>query len=360
MGAATDSVREKQTLHSQQLLSRYQLERDQRTRLISILARQLERARDMMPTWVEQRSAIRVVVARAEERVDKNRNESDRLLEERKQLDSFYLQKRDAVIQCLSREQEKAVANVQAKKRELAQSIDMEHETTKELMMEEKKNDELRAMLDQTVFQLENVQSEMSKFEAQVEFLDSLSTASQNFGRATSTQSGVGSISTQPWLKASAASGAPEPYATGSSASGLKGIQQYSSGALGAANGGEVSGTLYSGGVTFQGKILPDGVALPETSMMQDRARMEAHLREKEQFTAERDSTKAEIQKANAQLEQQRAQSLKMEDFVRRLLQTATASAGYLDASAKKEASAILACASKLQAAKLQRANSPA
>jgi len=155
----------KKTLHSNQLLSRYQMERDQKTRLISVLARQLERSRDMLPTWVEQQGVVRTVVSRVERQLSKRSGDIEHLLAEREQVEKFYTQKYDALVRCLSQEQERALASMQAKKRELEQSLKEEQETTQELLQQEKTNDELRATLDRTVSQLETVQNETQQVE---------------------------------------------------------------------------------------------------------------------------------------------------------------------------------------------------
>lgn len=141
------------------------MERDARTRLISILARQLERNRDLLPAWAEQQGIVRTVVSRVERQLQTRSGDIDRLLAEREQIEKFYTQKYDSMVRGLAQEQERTVSSVQAKRRELERSLEMEQETTQELLMEEKRNEELRATLDLTVVQLEGIQSEMISFE---------------------------------------------------------------------------------------------------------------------------------------------------------------------------------------------------
>lgn len=141
------------------------MERDARTRLISILARQLERNRDLLPAWAEQQGIVRTVVSRVERQLQTRSGDIDRLLAEREQIEKFYTQKYDSMVRGLAQEQERTVSSVQAKRRELERSLEMEQETTQELLMEETKNQELRSTLDLTVVQLEGIQSEMISFE---------------------------------------------------------------------------------------------------------------------------------------------------------------------------------------------------
>jgi len=252
------------------------MERDARTRMISILARQLERNRDVLPVWVEQRSALRVVVSRVERQLQKRSGDIDRLLAEREEIEKFYTQKYDSLVRCLSQEQEKAVASVQAKKRELQRSLEMEQETTKDLLEEEKRNEELRISLDMTVTQLEHVQAQVIGFEAE-------STPRQ--------------------------------------------------------------GTDDRRGFFMQAS--PD--------LLHAKGRIEDTLKEKEQTSAERSATKADLLKVKAELEQQRAHSGKLEDFVRKITQGNSTTGYLLDPASKREASAILTSATKLQISRVQR-----
>jgi hypothetical protein len=109
---------------------------------------------------------VGVVVSRMHKQLQRRSADIDRLVGEREQIEKFYKEKYDATVRCLAQEQEKAVASAQAKKRELQRSMEMEQETTQELLAEEKKNEEIRETLDMTVTQLEKAQSEMTSFQA--------------------------------------------------------------------------------------------------------------------------------------------------------------------------------------------------
>jgi len=52
-----------------QILSRYQTERSNRCQMISVLARQLERFRDIQLSWQEQRMSARAAVSKAQQDV---------------------------------------------------------------------------------------------------------------------------------------------------------------------------------------------------------------------------------------------------------------------------------------------------
>lgn len=133
------------------------MEKDARTRLISTLARQLERHRDVMPYWAEQQGALRVVVDRVDKELHKRSSDIAQLLLEREQIEKLYDEKYDGLVRCLSQEQEKATASAQAKKRELVRSIELEDKTTKELVAEEQTLEQLELTFDQTRAHLELV-----------------------------------------------------------------------------------------------------------------------------------------------------------------------------------------------------------
>jgi len=115
----------------------------------------------MLPTWVEQQKVVRVVVDRIEEQLRGRSGDIEKLLAEREHIVNFYDQKYDALVRCLAHEQEKAVASGQEKKRELDRSTTEEYACTYELIAQQKTNKNLCEVLDVTVTQLENVQSEM-------------------------------------------------------------------------------------------------------------------------------------------------------------------------------------------------------
>lgn len=155
-------------LHSKQLVSRYDSERNLRPRLTCILGRQLERYREMSHVWGEQSEAVRCVLSRKDQDVQAKNAEVNQLLADRERAEKAYTQKYDALVRGLSEEQDKALIRAQEKRRELERSLEEERKTTQVLAEEESKNLRLRTTLDQTVAQLDEVTSNMQQCEMQV------------------------------------------------------------------------------------------------------------------------------------------------------------------------------------------------
>jgi len=252
------------------------------------------RLKTIHPTWVEQRAAVRIVAARAEKQLASRNGDLEELLEERANIENFYHGKYEDLTRCLHSEAKKAEKQVAAKKKELEDSLRQEHETTQELILQERKNDESRATLEQTVSQLGQIRHDMEAAQEEYGLVERRNTATP----ATSSTAVPDSI---------------------------------------------------GGVVTTKPQAPPD--------LMHARARLEGHLQEKEQTFAERNAAMAEVLRVQDELEVQRAHASKLEDFVRRLIHSGNSSNGYmLDPAAKKEAAAILAATAKLQAARQQAA----
>jgi chromosome segregation ATPase len=120
----------------------------------------------MLPAWVEQQGALRVVVGRMEKELQKRSSDIDQLLTERDQIEKFYDEKYDALVRCLSLEQENAMKSAKAKKRELESSLALEDEITKELLAEEQTLQQLQSTFNQTKTQLDAVMQDMQAFKA--------------------------------------------------------------------------------------------------------------------------------------------------------------------------------------------------
>jgi len=158
-----------QTVHSNQLFSRYMKESDARPRMISVLARQLERLRERAPLWVAQREALAVVVAKQAHNLASLTSDVEKGHVERESIQKILSQKYDALVRGLHREQEKAQASAQEKRRELEKSIELERETTQILGEEEAKNRALKCTLERTMAQLETVKADMMQCQAAAE-----------------------------------------------------------------------------------------------------------------------------------------------------------------------------------------------
>lgn len=75
---------------SSQILSRYQTERTNRSQMLSLLARQLERFRDVQLSWQEQRMAARAAVSKAQQDIVEKEEEVKYLIREKEDLVKDY------------------------------------------------------------------------------------------------------------------------------------------------------------------------------------------------------------------------------------------------------------------------------
>lgn len=129
--------------------------------MISTLARQLERHRDLLHVWIEQRDAIRQVLASAEVELRRKTQEMLDVGTERGHLERIYSGQYDALVHGLAQEHDRASAAVDVKAREVQESIVLEQETTRTLMEEESTNKTLRSTVAQIMEQLSSATQEM-------------------------------------------------------------------------------------------------------------------------------------------------------------------------------------------------------
>lgn len=152
-------------LHSGQLVSRHEPERVLNPRLISILGRQLERYREMVPMWIAQRQALRCVVARNQHALQEKVREVEDLVDAKSRAERSYQHKYEVVLKGLHQESERAEARSRATTQELERCLEEEREMTQVLQEEEAKNQRLRETLDQTTKQLSKVRQNIHNCE---------------------------------------------------------------------------------------------------------------------------------------------------------------------------------------------------
>lgn len=81
-----------------QVLSRYQTERTNRCQMLSVLARQLERFRDVQLSWQEQRMAARAAVSKAQQDVVEKEEEVKMLIKEKEDLVRDYKKRLEVLL----------------------------------------------------------------------------------------------------------------------------------------------------------------------------------------------------------------------------------------------------------------------
>mmetsp|Transcript_52068 Transcript_52068/g.123972 ORF Transcript_52068/g.123972 Transcript_52068/m.123972 type:complete len:332 (+) Transcript_52068:82-1077(+) len=156
----------KTLLHTRQLLSRHEAHLGMQSRLISVLARQLERHRDLLPCWVEQHKAVGMVAWRKEQELAHAGKEVKDLSEQMQRQQAEAKRKHEWLVAGLQQELARADADVQAKQDALKASLEREQQAKLVLNAEEKKNTALKSSLDRTLAQLNAVRSEMLAFKA--------------------------------------------------------------------------------------------------------------------------------------------------------------------------------------------------
>lgn len=126
---------------------------------MATLARQLERYREQLPAWIEQRTAVQTVVARKERVLEDWEAEVDHLRGARFVIERAYTAKHEVLVRAFELEVHKAAGGTDTLRVELERSLELERLTTRVLDEGETKGRALRATLDQTVTQLDHVRS---------------------------------------------------------------------------------------------------------------------------------------------------------------------------------------------------------
>jgi len=131
---------------------------------MSTLTRQLERHRDMLPVWAEQKEAVQIVVQRSEKELLVRSEKLEHVMAERERIRKSCEHEHSLLETALRAEQDKALSTSSLMKLELDKSLELERETTQVLCEEEVKNKAMRSSLNQTMGQLESLQGEAQEF----------------------------------------------------------------------------------------------------------------------------------------------------------------------------------------------------
>jgi len=138
--------------------------------MISILSRQLERYRDQIQVWMEQRLAAKAVVARSERELKKKQEKLEQLSQERERMVETYKQKLSGLYRGMNREQTKQ-AEINAN---ILHNVSVAQNTEKDngnyIEQLETRHVALRQTLDKTMTKLNEVQTSLQ--DLQVESAD--------------------------------------------------------------------------------------------------------------------------------------------------------------------------------------------
>eukprot|EP00747_Dinoflagellata_sp_TGD_P186969 gnl/TRDRNA2_/TRDRNA2_44383_c0_seq1.p1 gnl/TRDRNA2_/TRDRNA2_44383_c0~~gnl/TRDRNA2_/TRDRNA2_44383_c0_seq1.p1 ORF type:complete len:268 (+),score=71.59 gnl/TRDRNA2_/TRDRNA2_44383_c0_seq1:53-805(+) len=206
------------------------------------------------------------------------------MLDEKKEVEKWYADKRRALIQRLTKEQERANSDSEAKKLELQRSCEAEREAVKTIAEIEKKNQALNAALDHTVTQLNTARTELSQCQAEMEVKGLLP---------------------------------------------ARGVAGDGGDALAWRRRGTVQHTIWN------------------SELAKTLDKIEAFAQEKEQKAAEKQATKAAILQLQAQLNEQRKSTMKLEEFLENIVNPH--SSYIVDKPLKREARLILDSSAKLR-----------
>eukprot|EP00392_Amoebophrya_sp_AT5.2_P003972 g3977.t1 len=134
-----------------QVLSRYQTERTNRCQMLSVLARQLERFRDVQLSWQEQRMAARAAVSKAQQDVVEKEEEVKMLIKEKEDLVRDYKKRLEAMFRGVTRDLDEMKAQKVISENKLCESLQREAEQTKMIEKLEARNSALRVTVDKTM-----------------------------------------------------------------------------------------------------------------------------------------------------------------------------------------------------------------
>lgn len=140
-----------------------------RTQMISICARQLERYRDLTMAWSEQRMAAKAVVLRAERELVRQDEELTVRLAAKEQVIDTYKKKLGAMYRGMCGKLDAMREEKTRIERELVESVQNEAEMTAFIEELEGKNRALKITLDKTMTKLNEVQEAYDATEAECE-----------------------------------------------------------------------------------------------------------------------------------------------------------------------------------------------
>lgn len=153
-------------LHSGQLISRHVTEREAKHKILSVLARQLERFRECIPAWGAQRRAVIRVVARKERELRERAEEVEREKEDIERLVSSNAKQYSDLAKALEAQEQDNIGRRSRTSAALERALQAENDAKRVLADEEERYRQLRETLDRTVKQLEQVKSDTQKAEA--------------------------------------------------------------------------------------------------------------------------------------------------------------------------------------------------
>lgn len=154
------------SVQTSQLISRHVSEREARPRLLSVLARQLERFREHIPAFAAQRNAVKALLAAKQRALVEKTQEVEHCREQKLALERAYAQQYQLLVHGLQRQIQEAKAESEDRRRQLEASLHAESDLARKITGQKGQTEALRSAVDKTISQIEKVQQAVLQTEA--------------------------------------------------------------------------------------------------------------------------------------------------------------------------------------------------
>ena len=141
-----------------QVISRHLPEREVQSKMISVLARQLERLRDCIPAFAAQWQAVEAYMQKEQHKVAEKVREVQALQEDTRMMQKMHSQQYELLLRGLQRKVDEAKSSWQKWQHEMEASAHEEYELHRKIVATEEQSRSLRDALDKTWKQMEDVQ----------------------------------------------------------------------------------------------------------------------------------------------------------------------------------------------------------
>eukprot|EP00930_Biecheleria_cincta_P045205 TRINITY_DN31166_c0_g1_i1.p1 TRINITY_DN31166_c0_g1~~TRINITY_DN31166_c0_g1_i1.p1 ORF type:complete len:771 (+),score=117.31 TRINITY_DN31166_c0_g1_i1:124-2436(+) len=153
-------------VQTSQLISRHISEREARPRLLSVLARQMERFREHVPAFAAQRNAVKALLAGKQRTLLEKTKEVEQCREQKLVFQRAYGQQYQLLVHGLQRQIQEAKAVSEDRRRQLEASLQGESDFARKIAGQKGQTEALRSAVDKTISQIEKVQQVVTQTEA--------------------------------------------------------------------------------------------------------------------------------------------------------------------------------------------------
>lgn len=154
------------SVQTAQLISRHVSEREARPRLLSVLARQLERFREHMPAFAAQRNAVKALLAARQRELAEKTMEVEYAREQKLAFERAYAQQYQLLVHGLQRQIQEERAVSEDRRLQLEASLQAETDIARKITGQKGQIEALRSAVDKTISHIEKVQQAVLQTEA--------------------------------------------------------------------------------------------------------------------------------------------------------------------------------------------------